>query len=126
MGDSSDLSQTRLPRVMDWRRTNAITPVKTQGGCNSCWAFSAAEEVEAMYVIQVDDTAQQIFSPQQITSCTPDAKGCGGGYPAMGFSYLQGTGLAQEVFWPFSGGLIPSEVCDNLNCTEACEKDLSY
>jgi len=78
-----------------------------------------------MYVIQVDEGAQQIFSPQQITSCTSKSSGCGGGNPINVFQYLRSVGLAQEVFWPFSGGLTPSKVCDGPECTESCDKDLS-
>jgi len=81
--------------------------------------------VEAMYVIQVDEEAQQIFSPQQITSCASNSQGCGGGNPTDGFLYLHTVGLAQEVFWPFSGGLSPYDVCQSPNCTERCDRDLA-
>merc|ERR1712151_1356800 len=125
IGAAQDLQQPVLPQVMDWRRTNAITPIKSQGACGDCWAFSVAEEVESMYVIHVDDHAQQTFSPQQITSCTPKSMGCGGGSPINGFMYLQTVGLAQEVFWPFAGGLTPQSVCQGPECTESCDKDLA-
>jgi len=119
------VQQPNLPQVIDWRKTNAITPVKTQGGCGDCWAFSVAEEVESMYVIQVDDDAQQTFSPQQITSCVPKSQGCGGGNPIDGYNYLMNNGLAQEVFWPFAGGLTPWAVCNGPECTAKCDKNLS-
>merc|ERR1712217_737907 len=78
-----------------------------------------------MYVLEVDDEAQQLFSPQQITSCTPKSHGCGGGNPVNGYKYLQTIGLAQEVFWPFAGGLTPTSFCDSPDCTASCSKNLS-
>lgn len=118
-----------VPPEIDWRRTVAVTPVKSQGSCGSCWAFSVAEEVESMYAIHVDDRGSQIFSTQQIASCAPEADGCGGGNPVYGYKYLMdnATGLAQEVFWPFAGGLTPQDQCAGKDCTQSCDtKDLDF
>jgi hypothetical protein len=112
----------RLPPQIDWRRTKAVTPVKTQGSCGDCWAFSVAETVESQYVLQVDEFSPEIFSVQQITSCANRSSGCGGGNPIAGYTYLMNsTGLAQEVFWPFAGGLNKNNLCTSKNCTASCD-----
>jgi hypothetical protein len=123
---SEKAPSSALPRAIDWRLAGAVTPVKTQGACGDCWAFSVVEEVESMYSIYADDSFQT-FSPQQVTSCATESYGCGGGDPIDGYAYIVASpGLAQEVFWPFSGGLTPAEACSSKTCTQACNaKDLT-
>jgi C1A family cysteine protease len=89
-----------LPPALNWARTKAVTAIKTQGSCGACWAFSAAETIESMYVLYGTDENQQVFSPQQIASCAKGS-GCGGGNPVQAFNYLMNStapGLVQEVF----------------------------
>jgi cathepsin F len=52
---------------IDWRGTGAVSPVKDQGQCGSCWAFSATEAIETGYWMNTKE--QKILAPQQITSC---------------------------------------------------------
>jgi C1A family cysteine protease len=81
-----------VPSAINWAETIAVTPIKNQGQCGSCWAFSATETIESEYVltaaISVDDVVS--LSPQQITSCTTDRDGCGGGWPSSGYEYAEG------------------------------------
>lgn len=44
-----ELSTENLTASVDWRGSGAIGPVKNQGGCGSCWAFSAMNNVEAAH-----------------------------------------------------------------------------
>jgi len=64
--------------LVDWTGIYT-TPVKDQGYCGSCWAFSATEQIESdnMRVYGTD----YILAPQQITSCDPQSYGCSGGWP---------------------------------------------
>ena len=55
------------PASIDWRTKDVVTPVKNQGGCGSCWAFSATEQIESD--VQRELGEKYTLSPQQITSC---------------------------------------------------------
>jgi hypothetical protein len=120
-----------LPDELNWARTKVVTPVKNQGGCGSCWAISVVEGVESMFILYVEEGFQEVFSTQQIASCSEGAWGCGGGHPVDGYKYLNGIanlglGLAQGVFWPYMQSFTPEGRCDYKNCTAPCGiRDLS-
>jgi len=112
------------PNNVDWRKTRAVTPVKNQGQCGSCWAFSTAETVEsAYYLSKVGADVPILFSPQQVASCVTTMDGCGGGDTAVAFSYLQGEkyGLAPASFWEYAQGLTPANTCSTKACTQKCK-----
>merc|ERR1719283_184395 len=58
-----------LPASVDWREKGAITPVKDQGSCGSCWAFCTTEMFESYAAIATNNLP--VLSAQQVTSCTP-------------------------------------------------------
>ena len=62
---------------VNWVERKMVTPVKNQGQCGSCWAHSAAEQIESAFALQ--GNALWELSPQQIASCTTTCMGCGGG-----------------------------------------------
>jgi len=65
--------------LVDWRTKGAITPVKDQGQCGSCWAHSADEAQESFEFIT--HGALKELSQQQCTACTYNYNGCNGGWP---------------------------------------------
>jgi cathepsin L len=99
-----------LPNSVDWRKQSAITPVKNQGGCGSCWAFASTETLESHWFIQTGTLP--VLAPQQLVDCTPNPDQCGGtggceGATAeLAFTYLiNGTrngGLAAESSYPYT------------------------
>ena len=61
----------RNPKSVNWRYTEAVTAIKNQGQCGSCWAFSAAEAVESQMILGSGGKLAIDLSPQQIASCAP-------------------------------------------------------
>ncbi len=75
-----DTANKQLPTNFDWRSQDAVTPVKNQGSCGSCWAFAACAEIESHVLINYG--VELDLSEQQIISCNPYGAGCGGGWAA--------------------------------------------
>ena len=59
-----------LPESVDWRDKGAVSDVKDQGHCGSCWAFCATEMIESYAAINTGNLPT--LSSQQVTSCTPN------------------------------------------------------
>jgi len=78
------------PAKFDWRTKGAITPVKDQGQCGSCWAFSVTENVESQWFLSTKNLP--ILGPQQLVDCDPQSQGCGGGWTYWAFQYLTNAG----------------------------------
>mmetsp|Transcript_51921 Transcript_51921/g.149700 ORF Transcript_51921/g.149700 Transcript_51921/m.149700 type:complete len:373 (+) Transcript_51921:101-1219(+) len=100
----------KLPIAVDWRNQtpSIVPPVRSQGSCGSCWAFSAVATIESV-VAQATGTMPTL-SPQQITSCTPNPKNCGGGGGCMGataqlaYNYTVEKGIADLETAPYTSG----------------------
>merc|ERR1719263_1246525 len=80
--------------AINWRTTDAVTPIKNQGQCGSCWAFSATEAIESQLALTGGDQYSIELSPQQITSCTPStgtygSDGCQGGFTEGAYEYVK-------------------------------------
>eukprot|EP00616_Rhizochromulina_sp_CCMP1243_P019035 CAMPEP_0118961974 /NCGR_PEP_ID=MMETSP1173-20130426/476_1 /TAXON_ID=1034831 /ORGANISM="Rhizochromulina marina cf, Strain CCMP1243" /LENGTH=330 /DNA_ID=CAMNT_0006910183 /DNA_START=52 /DNA_END=1044 /DNA_ORIENTATION=+ len=83
----------------DWTGT-LTTPVKDQGYCGSCWAFSAVEQIETDTMRTLGET--YILSPAQIVSCDSTAYGCSGGWTERAYNYVSRTGgLESEDDYPY-------------------------
>ncbi|GJW86174.1 peptidase C1A, partial [Tanacetum coccineum] len=101
---------TNLPLRVDWRKQNAVTPVKAQGTCGSCWAFATVAAVEGINAIR---TGQLIrLSEQQLIDCDFNGgnRGCEGGAMEPAFKFIQEHGgLATEESYPY---LAKRDQCD--------------
>ena len=97
----NDFADVNAPDTIDWSGTDAVTPVKDQGNCGSCWAFSATGAVEGAYFLK--HKKQVSFSEQQLVSCSWAYKnsGCFGGLMNQAFEYIHDTGLCSENDYPY-------------------------
>jgi len=98
------LPQESLPTSLDWRSKGAVTPVKNQGQCGSCWAFSVTENIESMWILggHAKNTTLKL-SPQQIVDCDNSDGGCNGGNPPTAYDYVIGAGgLESESAYPYT------------------------
>jgi len=109
VGEFEATSIEGLPASVDWRtKAGVMTPVKNQGGCGSCWAFSTVETLESHLAIATGEAAP-ILSPQQVVSCAPNPNqcggtgGCAGSIQPLGFNYTKTAGITTEANYPYQG-----------------------
>jgi len=94
-----------IPQTLDWRTQNMVTPVKDQGQCGSCWAFSTVENIESMYCMKnkIDCTTFAPLSPQEIVDCDTTDQGCDGGDPPTAYAFvMQEGGLEDDSAYPYT------------------------
>jgi len=94
-------SMDAAPASVDWRNSGAVTGVKNQGSCGSCWAFSTTGSVEGAYKIRYGTLYS--LSEQQLVDCSLRNSGCDGGLMDYAFAYLQGTKIETEAAYPYTG-----------------------
>jgi cathepsin F len=92
-----------LPEEFDWRDYGAVTEVKSQGGCGSCWAFSAGGNLEGQLAIK-KSLKDVSISYQQLVDCDDIDSGCAGGFMEWAFQYINQTGgIQSNDDYPYKG-----------------------
>jgi len=113
----------RNPSSINWRDTEAVTAIKNQGQCGSCWAFSATEAIESQMILGTGGKLAIALSPQQIASCAPGngtygCLGCQGGFTEGAYDYVKSVaGLANSFYIPYGQSL--TESTPTLACPTA-------
>jgi len=120
--------------AIDWRTKNVVTPVKNQGSCGSCWAFSSTGAIESASAIKTGKL--QTVAEQQLVDCAGrfDNHGCQGGLPSQAFQYVMYAGGIQDsASYPYTGrdgtckfnaGKVVIKLANEVNITERNEKEL--
>jgi len=86
--------------LVDWTG-KLTTPVKDQGYCGSCWAFSATEQIESDSMRTLKTS--YLLSPQQITSCDTTSQGCNGGWTEHAYNYVKKAGgIETDANYPYT------------------------
>nr|GMD41973.1 cysteine protease XCP1-like [Ipomoea batatas] len=98
-----------VPKSVDWRKKGAVTPVKNQGSCGSCWAFSTVAAVEGINQIVTGNLTS--LSEQELIDCdTTFNNGCNGGLMDYAFQFIiSNGGLHKEDDYPY---LMEEGTCD--------------
>ncbi|KAL4185714.1 hypothetical protein AMTRI_Chr10g7330 [Amborella trichopoda] len=90
------------PTSMDWRKKGAVTPVKDQGQCGCCWAFSAVAAMEGIHQIKTGKLVS--LSEQEVVDCDTkgEDQGCNGGLMDDAFKFIiNNHGLTTEAKYPY-------------------------
>lgn len=102
-----------LEDAVDWTTRGAVNPIKNQGQCGSCWAFSTVGTLESAW--QISNGALYSLAEQQLVDCDKSDNGCSGGWPHTAYdSYISRNGYCSEDSYAYtaSGGSCRASSCD--------------
>jgi C1A family cysteine protease len=113
---------TAVPASIDWTTKGAVTGVKDQGQCGSCWSFSATGAMEGAYFNKHNKL--ESFSEQNFVDCDNRSNGgsdlaCNGGLMDSAFSWAKKNGgVCSEADYPYTSGTTKKAGTCNTKCTK--------
>merc|ERR1712190_48291 len=101
-----------LAESIDWTPKGAVTAVKNQGQCGSCWSFSTTGSLEGAWKIAGNSLTS--LSEQQFVDCDKVDQGCNGGLMDNAFKFAEKNAICTEESYPYTatGGS-----CQKSSCT---------
>lgn len=107
------------PSSIDWRTKGAVTSVKDQGQCGSCWTFSSTGAIEGAWAISSGQLID--LSEEQLVECAVGVSygshGCSGGQMEGAFKYVIEHGQCTDASYPYTSGTGKSGSCQNCSPT---------
>jgi len=95
-----ELSGEAIAAAVDWTTKGAVTPVKNQGQCGSCWSFSTTGSLEGAWQINAGQLTS--MSEQQFVDCDKSSMGCNGGSMATAFTWAESQSVCTESSYPYT------------------------
>jgi len=106
-----------LAASVDWTTKGAVTGVKNQGQCGSCWAFSTTGSLEGAWEIAGNGLTS--LSEQQFVDCDKVDSGCNGGLMDNAFKFAEKNAVCTEGSYPYKG---TGGTCKASSCTVGIAK----
>ena len=131
LADHEALALASAPSSVDWVKGGAVTPVKNQGQCGSCWSFSTTGALEGAFFVSHNTLPS--FSEQQLVDCDNRKNGgkdmgCNGGLMDNAFTWIEKNGgLCSEDAYPYTSGTTQTAGTCQTTCTNiANSKIVTY
>jgi len=112
--NAEPIEDKAIPANWDWTTKGAVTPIKNQAQCGSCWAFSTIGNIEGVWFVSGHPLVS--LSEQEIVSCSTTDYGCEGGWPFWALTDMLAAPYSgqmdTEAGYPYTSGDGDNGVCD--------------
>ncbi|AER41457.1 V-CATH [Epinotia aporema granulovirus] len=119
----ADAPSRSLPASFDWRANNAVTPVKNQLDCGSCWAFSTIANIESLYAIKYG--VEVDLAEQYLLNCDYTNNNCNGGLMHWALENIlinDNGGVVEERHAPYVGEVTACDKEEYLFTITNCKR----